>query len=152
MAKKDFRSKMEETSRTFQSASTAPVTSIPAGTKFVGDIETKSDVAVEGQIVGNISATGNVYVGKSGSVEGMLVGRDVSIEGTINGNVDSFGFAELNSEAKLVGDLQAVSINIKPGAYFKGKCLVTEKRSDNANDCLADVDNKVVPKKEKEAK
>lgn len=144
MAKKDFKTRMEETSR-----SSVPVTSIPMGTKFVGDIETKSDVTIEGQIVGNISAAGNVFVGQSGIVEGMLVGRDISIEGTITGNVDSFGFAELSEEAKLTGDLQAVSISIKPGAFFKGKCLVTEKRADNANDCLADVDNKVVPKKTK---
>lgn len=144
MAKRDFKSRMEESSR-----SSVPVTSIPVGTKFVGDIETKSDVTIEGQVVGNISATGNVYVGKSGVVEGMLVGRDISIEGTITGNVDSFGFAELNEDSKLTGDLQAVSISIKPGAFFKGKCFVTEKRADNANDCLADVDNKVVPKKAK---
>lgn len=146
------RSKMEEASRTLQTTSAAAVTSIPAGTKFAGDIETKSDVAVEGQIVGNVTAAGNVYIGKNGSIDGMLVSRDVLIEGTINGDVDSFGFAELNEEAKLVGDLQAVSISIKAGAYFKGKCLVTQKRSDNADDCLADVDNKVVPKKAKETK
>lgn len=118
---------------------------IPYDTSFTGNIETKTGIRIDGTIKGNVLAAGNVTIGADGNVEGTVTGKDIGISGNVLGNVYSYGAVQMLPGAKLVGDLQAASVAIAQGAYFKGKCIVTENRADNAADCLGKVENKVMP-------
>lgn len=143
MAKKNFVPKMEEPQKAFKNV---PDASIPFDTTFTGDIETKAGVRIDGSVKGNVTAAGNITIGSDGSVEGVVTGKDVNIAGTIIGNLNSFGTVQMLAGAKLTGDLQAASIAIEQGAYFKGKCTITENRVDNADDYLSKLENKTQPK------
>jgi len=101
-----------------------PDACIPCATSFTGDISTKAGVRIDGSVKGNVAAAGNVVVGPEGLVEGQVVGRDVSIAGVVTGNVAATGVVQLNAGAKLLGDLEAVSVAIEEGATFKGKCAI----------------------------
>jgi len=143
MAKKSYVPKIEEPQKVFKNL---PDACIPYDTTFVGDIETKAGVRIDGKITGNITAAGNVTVGSDGNVEGIVTGKDVNIAGTITGNLNSFGTVQMLSGAKLLGDMQAASMAIEQGAYYKGKCTITENRVDNAEDYLGKLENKTQPK------
>ena len=125
-----------------------PDASVPFDSVFTGDIETKAGVRIDGRIKGNITAAGNVIIGSDGSVEGSVTGKDVNIAGSINGDVSAFGTVQMLAGSKLTGNLEAVSIAIETGAYLKGKCTITEKRKENANECLGKIGNKIQPKTE----
>lgn len=137
MAKKNFMPKEEP-----KSFKNLPDASIPFDTTFTGDIETKAGVRIDGAVKGNVTAAGNITIGSDGSVEGTVTGKDVNIAGSIIGNLDSFGTVQMLAGSKLVGDMQAASIAIEQGAYYKGKCTITENRVDNAKDYLGKVENK----------
>jgi cytoskeletal protein CcmA (bactofilin family) len=101
-----------------------PDACIPSATSFTGDINTKAGVRIDGSIKGNVIAVGNVVIGPEGMVEGQVGGRDINIAGGVTGNVTSTATVQLLSGAKLLGDLEAVSLAIEEGATFKGKCTI----------------------------
>lgn len=102
-----------------------PDACIPCATSFTGDINTKAGVRIDGNVKGNVTAAGNVMIGPEGLVEGQVAGRDVNIAGAVTGNVVAQGVVQLNAGAKLLGDLEALSIAIEEGATFKGKCTIS---------------------------
>lgn len=103
---------------------------IPRDTTFNGDIETKSNLRIDGHIKGNIVSTGNVAVGPEGHVEGSISGKEVSIAGKVSGNLNATGAVQLSSGARLIGDLLAISLLMEQGAYYKGTCIIGEKQKD----------------------
>lgn len=153
MARKNFSPKVEESQRVYKNV---PDASVPFESCFTGDIETKAGVRIDGSVKGNVTAAGNVTIGSDGSVEGTVTGKDINIAGSITGNVNSYGTVQMLCGAKLAGDMQASSIAIEQGAYYKGKCTITDKRAENAKDCLESVDEKkpklIVPAKESKPK
>ncbi len=143
MARKILTPAAEEPQRTYKNI---PDANIPFDTSFTGDIETKAGVKIDGSIKGNLTAAGNIAIGSDGKVEGTVTGKDVNIAGSVLGNVNSYGIVQMLAGSKLEGDLQAASVIIEQGAYFKGKCVITDKRKENAGDCLSNIENKTVPK------
>jgi len=143
MAKKNLGPTSEEPQRSYKNL---PDANIPFDTSFTGDIETKAGVKIDGIIKGNLTAAGNITIGSDGRVEGIMTGKDINIAGNVIGNVNSYGVVQMLAGSKLVGDLQAASVIIEQGAYFKGKCTITDKRKDNADDCLGGLENKTQPK------
>ncbi len=119
-----MKPKMEEVQRTYKNI---PDACIPCATVFTGDINTKAGVRVDGDVKGNVVATGNVVIGPEGRVEGQVCGRDVNIAGSVKGNVTSTAMVQLLSGAKLIGDLEATSVAVEEGAMFQGKCSIGPK-------------------------
>ena len=113
-----------------------PDACVPYDSVFHGDIETKAGIRIDGGVKGNVTASGGVTIGSDGNVEGTVTGKDINIAGSVNGNVNSYGTVQMITGAKLIGDLQASSVAIEQGAYFKGKCTITDNRAENAKDCL----------------
>jgi cytoskeletal protein CcmA (bactofilin family) len=120
-----------------------PDAHIPIGASFVGDIETKAGIRIDGSVKGNVTAVGNVDIGPDGKVQGALKGSRIHIAGSIRGNVSSSAVVQLLGGAKLIGDLSALSISIEEGASYKGQCTIGKqpdeapetpnvKQSDNA--------------------
>lgn len=102
---------------------------ISAESQITGDLTTQSNIVVEGQVNGKISATGNVHIGKGARVEGNISAADIQIAGTVKGNISSTGNIILFSGAQLKGDVRACGLTIEKGASFKGATTIA---SDNA--------------------
>ncbi len=101
-----------------------PDAHIPMGASFVGDIETKAGIRVDGSVKGHINAAGNVDVGPDGKVQGSVKGSRIHIAGSIRGNVTSSAVVQLVSGARLSGDLSALSLSVEEGASYKGQCVI----------------------------
>ena len=54
---------------------------ISAESVITGNIQTKSDIRVDGKVDGDISTSGNVYVGDAAQVNGNITGGDIHVAG-----------------------------------------------------------------------
>jgi cytoskeletal protein CcmA (bactofilin family) len=89
--------------------------------KIVGQIYSKEDLYVDGEIEGTVEALEHkLTIGPHGTVHAGIKARDVVALGSITGNVEASDKIEIHKEAKLVGDIRTSRIIIEDGAYFKG--------------------------------
>lgn len=89
--------------------------------KIVGQIYSKEELYVDGDLEGTLEALENkLTVGPNGTVHASVKAREVVVLGTIQGNVEAAEKIEIRKDAKLVGDIRTARIIIEDGAYFKG--------------------------------
>ena len=89
--------------------------------KIVGQIFSKEDLYVDGDLEGTVEALEHrLTIGPNGSVHAGIKAREVVALGTIQGNVEATEKIEIRKDAKLVGDIKTARIIIEDGAYFKG--------------------------------
>src|SRR5580700_1573667 len=105
----------------FEPQSPAGSASIGKAVKVVGQIYSKEDLYVDGEIEGTVEALEHkLTIGPNGVVRAGVKAREVVALGTIQGNVEAHDKIEIRKDAKLVGDIRTARIIIEDGAYFKG--------------------------------
>lgn len=94
---------------------------------FKGDLEFTGGLRVDGHIKGNVIAkeesNSTVVISESGEVEGNITVPHVVINGTINGNIHSGGRVELQSKAKINGDVHYKAVEMELGASINGNLV-----------------------------
>jgi cytoskeletal protein CcmA (bactofilin family) len=86
-----------------------------------GNIHGTEHLIIEGSMNGNIEMEKhNFTVGSKGRVEGEIKAQNVKISGQMIGNIKTQGKVEITKEADFMGDIQAKTISVEDGAYFKG--------------------------------
>jgi cytoskeletal protein CcmA (bactofilin family) len=89
--------------------------------RVVGQIYSKEDLFVDGDLEGTVEALEHkLTIGPNGTVHATVKAREVVALGTIQGNVEAAEKIEIRKDAKLVGDIKTARIIIEDGAYFKG--------------------------------
>ncbi|TRZ70359.1 MAG: polymer-forming cytoskeletal family protein [Rhodocyclaceae bacterium] len=101
---------------------------IGAGTKVVGDVTFEGGLRVDGEIKGNvISASGDQHsslvVSEHARIEGEINVSHLVINGTVIGPVFSSELLELQSHARVTGDVQYNTIEIHLGAVVQGRLV-----------------------------
>jgi cytoskeletal protein CcmA (bactofilin family) len=95
--------------------------SIGKAVKIVGQIFSKEDLYVDGDVEGSLEAMEHkLTIGPNGTVRGGVKAREVAVLGSIQGNVEATDKIEIRKDAKLIGDIKTARIIIEDGAYFKG--------------------------------
>ena len=97
---------------------------ILSGTEITGDIVSDSNLLIEGEIIGNVSCSGKVFVGTSGKIKGNLVCVNAEIDGAMDGELTIENLLVMRSTARIKGDIQATKLTIEEGAYFEGSCVM----------------------------
>ncbi len=102
-------------------------TLIGSGSVLQGDLEFTGGLRVDGHIRGHISAqdsnNGMLVLSESGIVEGDINVPHVVINGTVNGNISSKGHVELQSNAKVQGDIHYKAVEMELGAVLNGNLV-----------------------------
>lgn len=100
---------------------------IGVGTKVEGNIEFGGGLRVDGRIKGNVSATdeqhSTLVLSEQGSIEGNISVSHLVINGTVAGSLFSSEFLELQSNARVTGDVQYNTIEIHLGAVIEGQLV-----------------------------
>jgi cytoskeletal protein CcmA (bactofilin family) len=95
--------------------------------KFVGQVYSKEDLVVDGDLEGTLEALDHkLTIGPTGTVHASVKAREVVVLGTLQGNVEAADRIEIRRDAKVVGDLRMARIVIEDGAYFKGSIDVVK--------------------------
>ena len=105
----------------FEPESRGGSATIGKAVKIVGQIYSKEDLYVDGDLEGTVEALEHkLTIGPNGTVHAAVKAREVVVLGTIQGNVEATERIEIRKDAKLVGDIRTARIIIEDGAYFKG--------------------------------
>jgi cytoskeletal protein CcmA (bactofilin family) len=89
--------------------------------KIVGQIFSKEDLYVDGEVEGTVEALEHkLIIGPNGQVRASVKAREVVALGTIHGNVEATERIEIRKDARLTGDIRTARIIIEDGAFFKG--------------------------------
>jgi cytoskeletal protein CcmA (bactofilin family) len=104
---------------------TAPVQRPPSATigasMFIkGDISTREELLVDGEVEGTLESHSLLTVGPNGKVRADIKAREVVIFGSVHGNVEAMEKLAIRGEGSLVGNIKTAGISIDDGAYFKG--------------------------------
>ncbi len=100
-------------------------TLIGDGTVFDGDFTAPEAIRVDGVINGNCTCKKQLILGPQGHIKGNISATSVMIAGTADGNISVTGKLELLSTGKVAGDITASSLVIDEGAFFDGRCTMT---------------------------
>ena len=96
--------------------------------RVTGKLQTSSNIQINGHVKGDVSSEGAVIVGKTAVIDGPINANDVKVEGTVKGNITARSQLELESQAKILGDIQVKTLAVKTGAVFNGKSTMTEEK------------------------
>lgn len=97
-------------------------TLISSGTTLKGDINSNSDLRIDGTIIGNITCSAKIVIGANGVVEGDIAGVQADIVGRVSGNVRAKELLQLRGECVVSGNLYAGKLQVEPTATFNGQC------------------------------
>jgi cytoskeletal protein CcmA (bactofilin family) len=86
-----------------------------------GHVRGEGDLEVLGRVEGSIDVSGHVTIGESGLCRSDVRGRSVTVRGAVAGNLSADDAVVLEPGARVVGDLSAPRVGIRPGALFRGQ-------------------------------
>ena len=105
----------------FEPESRGGSASIGKAVKIVGQIFSREDLYVDGELEGTVEALEHkLTIGPNGTLKAGIKAREVVALGSIQGNVEAADKIEIRKDARLVGDIRTARIIIEDGAYFKG--------------------------------
>ena len=97
-------------------------TAIGRAVKIVGEVITKEDLQIDGDVEGAIEAQDSkVTIGLSGRIQASILARDIVVLGQVQGDIVASGKVELRKDSRLVGDIASPRIVLEEGALVKGK-------------------------------
>ena len=107
--------------RTPEPNSTSGQASIGKAVKIDGQIYSKEDLYIDGDVEGTIELQEHrLTIGPNGKVHANIKAREVVILGNVQGNVEASDKLEVRKDARVVGDIKTARIVVEDGAYFKG--------------------------------
>jgi cytoskeletal protein CcmA (bactofilin family) len=105
---------------TYQPA-TDQLNKIVENTSITGDIDSLTNMRVDGKIKGTLKVKGKLVLGTNGSVEGEIMCENAEIEGKITGNIQVTGLLSLKATSLINGDITTQKLSMESGAIHNGK-------------------------------
>jgi len=102
-------------------------TLVGADTRIEGDLHFGGGLRVDGAIRGNVSeqngSPSTLIISEHGRIEGSVTAAKIVLNGKVNGTVKSSHFVELQTKARITGDLYYKSLEMHTGAVIEGKLV-----------------------------
>ena len=114
-----FAENKKSNSNTFSQQNT-----IAQGTTFTGDLISEGDFRIEGIVNGSLNTSGKVVIGKTGTIDGVLVCKNADVEGKFKGTLTVSDTLSLRASADVEGEVQVGKLAVEPGATFNANCLM----------------------------
>ena len=94
---------------------------ISSGTVIVGRVIAKSDLVIDGRVEGSIEATGDVTLSSTSLIKSDVKAMRLHVAGAVAGNLHGEELLVLEEGARVVGNVAAPAIGIRPGALIRGR-------------------------------
>jgi cytoskeletal protein CcmA (bactofilin family) len=101
-------------------AARSQTAAIGASMTIKGEIRSREELLVDGEVEGLLESASLITVGPNGKVKANIKAREVIVFGSVRGNVEVTEKIAIREQGNLVGDIKAAGISIDDGAYFKG--------------------------------
>ena len=100
---------------------------IGAGTKIGGDLHFSGGLRIDGEIDGSVIATpgkpSTLVLSEHAKVSGEINVTHLVVNGTVAGPVHASDYLELQSKAKVTGDVHYKTLEIQLGAIVAGRLI-----------------------------
>lgn len=100
---------------------------IGAGTRIEGNVSFTGGLRVDGEIIGNVTASGEqpstLVVSEKARIDGEIRVSHMVVNGTINGPVFAGEFLELQARSRLNGDVHYNTLEMHLGAVVEGRLV-----------------------------
>ncbi len=92
------------------------------GATIIGDIESKSDIRLDGTIKGNVRCKAKVIIGAAAVVEGSVHCKQADIFGHVKGGLEISDLLQLKGKAIIDGDISTGKLMMENTVSFNGQC------------------------------
>jgi len=103
---------------------------IVEGTSIIGDIVSKADFRLDGELIGNFTSQGKLVIGPSGIVKGEIICHNADIEGEFQGKLKVLEVLNIKATAHIHGEIAVGKLSIEPGAEFTATCTMLTNSKD----------------------
>lgn len=100
------------------------VSIIAEGMVLHGDVESESDIRIDGIVNGSIVCKSRVVVIATGAVYGDVTAPNVDVYGRVSGNIKAAQSIALKAGSEVNGDLETGSLQIEADALLNGRCTM----------------------------
>ena len=97
-------------------------TLIGKGSDLTGDFNVQGSARIDGKVNGNVTVTGTLIIGATGSINGDVSAKSIVVGGEVIGDIAAPEKTELTATARVLGDITTKVIVIDENAVFQGKC------------------------------
>jgi cytoskeletal protein CcmA (bactofilin family) len=92
--------------------------------KIEGDLVSDGDIKIDGQVVGKIKTSQNLFVGPTAKIEADVEAGNATIAGKIAGNLKVREVLAILQTGNVAGDIDCGKLAVEEGAFFSGKCTM----------------------------
>jgi len=117
-----------------------------------GEVESKEEVVVEGQIEGKLIVDNRVIVATNGKVTADIKAREVVIKGRVDGNVNCSYKVEIVPDGYLKGNIVSEKVVLAEGSKFRGNIKMTSTGADTDDEKPKPFERKEIKEKKVEPK
>lgn len=96
------------------------VSILSEGIELEGKIKTAGNIRIDGKVIGDVTAAGNVTLGDKGEIKGNLSAKTATLGGKIEGTVQTTERLILEAKSNVIGDIETRILVIEEGAVFNG--------------------------------
>lgn len=110
----------------------APSGAEPAGFKheiatdvaITGRINFPGDARIDGRLRGEVRADALLVIGETGVLHADVRAERLVVRGAMHGNVLRAHLVEVEPGARLIGNVEADGLVVRPGALLEGRCRI----------------------------
>ena len=95
---------------------------IEKSTTLKGNIKSKNDIRVDGNVEGEVVTKGKVILGKESNVIGKILCANADIEGKFDGELTASGTLSLKSGSNVKGKVKIQKLIVESGSIFNANC------------------------------
>ena len=97
---------------------------IVEGTIIKGDIISKADFRLDGELIGNFQSQEKIVIGPTGIVIGDIECNNADIEGKFIGKIKVLELLNVKDTAIIQGEVTVGKLSVEPGADFSASCVM----------------------------
>ena len=124
---KELFSKFKNMSRNPEPQDLNSVSRISEGTAVKGEINSRNDLRIDGEVDGKLFSEGRVVVGEKALIKGSILCNNLDLWGTVEGEIYVKELLSVKSTASIKGDIHVRKLLVEMGAAINGTCrMITE--------------------------
>lgn len=102
---------------------------IAEGTRLEGKIVLDMISRINGVLIGELHGKpgSKLILAETALVEGDIFADQLLVDGFVRGNIVSTGKVTVSRTGRVIGNIQAPTIELEFGAYFEGRCSMEGK-------------------------
>ncbi len=105
-------------------------TFLDPGTSVTGKLSFSAPTRIEGQLKGEVHASGLLMVGAGARVEAQVEAQTLIIEGRVKGEVKGAERVEIKPGGELIGSVETRVLVVEEGGHLEGDCRMPQAKGE----------------------